>query len=76
MNNGHCDVDDEDGNPESPEPGEARCHWAGEPDDFDCVIAFWLRAERPCAQTHIECEGCQYYQGGEIKPSSTDNRVR
>jgi hypothetical protein len=28
MNNGHCDVDDEDGNPESLEPGEARYLWA------------------------------------------------
>jgi hypothetical protein len=29
MNDGHCYVDGEDGNPESPEPGEARCYLAG-----------------------------------------------
>jgi hypothetical protein len=59
MNNGHCDVDGEDGNPEYPEPGETRCYWAGDPDDFDCVIAFWLRAERARFQTHIEAEDSQ-----------------
>lgn len=59
MNNGHCDVDDEDGNSESPEPGEARYFWAGEPDNFDCVIAYRLRAERPRGPTHIEGEYCQ-----------------
>ena len=75
MNNGHCDVDGEDGNPESPEPGEACCNLAGEPNDFDCVIAFWLRAKRPRIQTHIEAEDCQKYQGEKIERSSTDNRV-
>ena len=59
MNNGYCDVDGEDCNPEYPEPGEARRYWAGNPEDFDCVIAFWLRAERPRVQTHIEGENCQ-----------------
>lgn len=59
MNNGHCEVDDEDSNPEFPEPGEARRHRMGEPDDFECVIAFWLTAERSCFQTHIEGEDCQ-----------------
>ena len=59
MNNGHYDVDDEDGNPEYPEPGEARYHWVGEPEDFDCIVAIWLRAKRPCVQTHIEGENCQ-----------------
>ena len=59
MNADQCDVDDEDGNPESPEPVEARCLWAGEKEDFDCVIAFGLRAERPRVQTHIEGEDCQ-----------------
>ena len=59
MNNGHCDVDDKDGNPESPEPGEARCLGAGEPDNFDCVISFRLRAECPRVQTHIEGENRQ-----------------
>ena len=48
MNNGHCDVDDEDGNPEPPEPGGARCYLMGQPDDLECVIAFWLTAERSC----------------------------
>jgi len=59
MNNGHCDVDDEDGNPETSKPVEARCIWAGEADDFDCVIAFRLRNEHPWIQTHIEGEDCQ-----------------
>jgi len=59
MNNGHRYVDGEYGNPESPEPGEARCFFAGEPDDFDCVIAILLRAERPRIQTHIEAEDSQ-----------------
>ena len=29
MNNGHCYVDGEDGNPEYPEPGEACCYLPG-----------------------------------------------
>ena len=29
MYNGHCYVGGEDGNPESPEPGEARCYLPG-----------------------------------------------
>ena len=56
MNNSYCYVDGEDSNPESPEPGKARCYWVGKPDYFDCVIAVRLKAECPRVQTHIEAE--------------------
>lgn len=42
VNEGNTDVYGEDGDPKIPKPGGAGCCFVEDPDNFDCMVTFWL----------------------------------